>query len=127
MKKLFASITVIMILILTVTAFALPISAAGAENASDQTAVAEVLLEPAEESASDTDGIKAISAAVTIGVTGIAAVFSMGWAICKAVEGIARQPAADGKIRTSLMLGLVFIETVIIYSLITVILIIFVL
>ena len=51
----------------------------------------------------------------------------MGLAISKAVDGIARQPEADGKIRTSLMLGLVFIETAIIYALIVAILIIFVL
>lgn len=45
----------------------------------------------------------------------------------KAVEGIARQPEAESKIRTTLMLGLVFIETAIIYALLVVILIIFVL
>ena len=51
----------------------------------------------------------------------------MGIAISKAVDGISRQPEADGKIRSSLMLGLVFIETAIIYALIVAILIIFVL
>jgi len=51
----------------------------------------------------------------------------MGIAIAKAAEGIARQPEADGKIRTALMLGLVFVETAIIYALIVAILIIFVL
>ena len=40
---------------------------------------------------------------------------------------IARQPEAEGKIRTTLMLGLVFVETAIIYALIVAILIIFVL
>ena len=51
----------------------------------------------------------------------------MGIAAGKSVEGIARQPEAEGKIRTTLMLGLVFIETAIIYALLVVILIIFVL
>ena len=51
----------------------------------------------------------------------------MGISGGKAAEGISRQPEADGKIRTSFMLGLVFIETAIIYALLTVILIIFVL
>lgn len=37
------------------------------------------------------------------------------------------QPEAESKIRTTLMLGLVFIETAIIYALLVVILIIFVL
>ena len=47
--------------------------------------------------------------------------------VSKSAEGIARQPEAEGKIRTTLMLGLVFIETAIIYALLVVILIIFVL
>ena len=51
----------------------------------------------------------------------------MGVAVGKSTEGIARQPEAESKIRTTLMLGLVFIETAIIYALLVVILIIFVL
>ena len=51
----------------------------------------------------------------------------MGISGGKAAEGISRQPEADGKIRTNFMLGLVFIETAIIYALLVVILIIFVL
>ena len=51
----------------------------------------------------------------------------MGLAVAKSAEGISRQPEAEGKIRTTLMLGLVFIETAIIYALLAVILIIFVL
>ena len=43
------------------------------------------------------------------------------------MECISRQPEAEGKIRTTLMLGLVFVETAIIYALIVAILIIFVL
>ena len=45
----------------------------------------------------------------------------------KTAEGISRQPEAEGRIRTAMMLGLVFIETAIIYALIVAILIIFVL
>ena len=51
----------------------------------------------------------------------------MGISISKATESISRQPEAAGSIRTSLMLGLVFIETAIIYALIVAILIVFVL
>ena len=50
----------------------------------------------------------------------------MGIAVSKANEGISRQPEATGQIRTTLMLGLVFIETAIIYALIVAILIVFV-
>ena len=51
----------------------------------------------------------------------------LGIAIAKSVEGISRQPEAESKIRTALMLGLVFVETAIIYALIIAVLIIFVL
>ena len=71
-------------------------------------------------------GAKAIAAAIAILVAGAAAI-GMGIAAGKSVEGIARQPEAESKIRTTLMLGLVFIETAIIYALLVVILIIFVL
>ena len=78
--------------------------------------------QPAEEGSSMT----AIGAAVAIGLAAIGGAIAMGMAISKAMEGIARQPEADGKIRSSLMLGLVFIETVVIYALIVAILIMFV-
>lgn len=77
--------------------------------------------------ASGTTGMKAISAAIAIGLAAAGGAIAMGISIAKAVNGISRQPEADGKIRTSLMLGLVFIETVVIYSLIVAILIVFVL
>ncbi len=72
-------------------------------------------------------GPKAIAAAVAIGLAAAAGAIGMGIAIAKSVDGISRQPEAEGKIRTQLMLGLVFIETAIIYALIVAILIIFVL
>lgn len=71
--------------------------------------------------------MKAIAAAVTIGLASVAGAISMGMAISKASEGISRQPEAAGEIRSSMMLGLVFIETAIIYALIVAILIVFVL
>ena len=61
------------------------------------------------------------------GLAAAGGAIAMGLAAGKAVEGISRQPEAEGKIRTTLMLGLVFIETAIIYALLVVILIIFVL
>ena len=70
---------------------------------------------------------KAIGAAIAIGLAAGAGAIGMGLAIAKSSTAIARQPEAEGKIRTTLMLGLVFIETAIIYALIIGILIIFVL
>ena len=51
----------------------------------------------------------------------------MGMVGGKAADGISRQPEMESKIRTTLMLDLVFIETAIIYALLVVILVIFVL
>ena len=64
---------------------------------------------------------------MVIGLAACGGGIGMGISGGKAAEGISRQPEADGKIRTNFMLGLVFIETAIIYALLVVILIIFVL
>ncbi len=80
-----------------------------------------------EEAEGGAVGVKAIAAGISIGIAAAGGAIAMGMATCKAAESIARQPEADGKIRTTLMLGLVFVETAIIYALLAVILIIFVL
>ncbi|MBR2841784.1 MAG: ATP synthase F0 subunit C [Lachnospiraceae bacterium] len=78
-------------------------------------------------SADSLKSTKAIAAAIVMGLAAAAGAIAMALAISKSADGIARQPEAEGKIRTTLMLGLVFIETAIIYALIVAILIIFVL
>ena len=84
--------------------------------------------EPAAQTQADSStGSKAIAAGIAVGLAAAAGAVSMGIATSKSTESIARQPEAEGKIRTALMLGLVFIETAIIYALLVVILIIFVL
>ncbi len=69
---------------------------------------------------------KALGAAIAVGLAAAAGAIGMGIAIAKSNESIARQPESASDIRTQLMLGLVFIETAIIYALIIAILIIFV-
>jgi F-type H+-transporting ATPase subunit c len=78
-------------------------------------------------SVDNTTGLKAIASGIAIGLAACGGGIGMGISGGKAAEGISRQPEADGKIRTNFMLGLVFIETAIIYALLVVILIIFVL
>ena len=73
-----------------------------------------------------TDGRVAFQGGADI-IAAAGGAIGMGMAISKSAEGIARQPEAEGKIRTTMMLGLVFLETAIIYALLVVILIIFVL
>lgn len=79
------------------------------------------------EQQDNTTGTKALASAVVVGVAAAAGTVAMGIAIGKSAEGISRQPEAAGKINSAMMLGLVFIETLIIYALIVAILIIFVL
>ena len=90
--------------------------------------VAENAESTSQESREESSGTaKIYTSAALIGAAAVAGALAMGWAITKASDGISRQPEAAGNIRTNTMLGLVFIETAIIYALIVAILIIFVL
>lgn len=105
-----------MILVAPVSAYA-DNDAAAADTAAADTASADAQIVVG----------KSNGAGLAIGIAAGAGVIGMGLAVAKSAEGISRQPEAEGKIRTTLMLGLVFIETAIIYALLAVILIIFVL
>ena len=70
-------------------------------------------------------GVKAIAAAIAV-LVGIGAGIGIGIATGKAVEGIARQPEASGKITTTLLIGGGFAEATAIYGLLISILLIFV-
>ena len=70
---------------------------------------------------------KSLGSGLAIGIAAAAGALAMGLVVGKAAESVARQPEATGQIRSTMMLGLVFIETAIIYALLAVILIIFVL
>lgn len=122
MKSMVKKISAMIMLMMAFATFSVPVFAAGTDTAVSGEAAAEML-----ENVADSTGDKAWAAAMCVGLAAVAGAVSMGWAISKSSESISRQPEAEGKIRTSLMLGLVFIETAIIYALIVAILIIFVL
>ena len=67
--------------------------------------------------------IIAIGAGIAV-LTGIGAGVGIGIATSKAVDAIARQPEADGKIRTSLILGCALAEGTAIFGMVVAILII---
>ena len=71
-------------------------------------------------------GLIAIGAAIAV-LVGIGGGIGIGLATSKAVEAIARQPEASGKIQTALILGGALAEATAIYGLIVSILIIFML
>ena len=85
----------------------------------------EEVIDPAAQA--QTISGKSLACGIAIGLAALGGAVGIGIVSGKAVEGIARQPEANGQIRTTLMLSLVFIETAIIYALLVVILVIFVL
>lgn len=111
---------------LILTALAMLASPVFAEEPAAENGSASVAVTQTQEDDNST-GSKAIAAAICVGIAATAGAIGMAVAISKSNESISRQPEAEGSIRTSLMLGLVFIETAIIYALIVAILIIFVL
>jgi F-type H+-transporting ATPase subunit c len=69
-------------------------------------------------------GLQAIGAGLAIlGALGTG--LGIGIATGKAVEAISRQPDADGKIRSTLLLGLIFAETIALYATLVAILVLF--
>ena len=120
-KKIIAALFVIVAML----AMAIPAFADG-----DSAAPAADTAQTQQSESAQTDsslGLKAVATGIAIGLAAAGGAVGMGIPAGKSVEGIARQPEAESKIRTTLMLGLVFIETAIIYALLVVILIIFVL
>lgn len=106
--------SMIFLIVLLVAAMAVPACAASNE--------------PAVQATSDSAvGMKAIAVGLAIGLAAAGGAVGMGLVGGKAADGISRQPDMESKIRTTLMLDLVFIETAIIYALLVVILVIFVL
>ena len=128
MNRYLKAIVIALAVIIVGTGIAIPVLAAAADNAAVSTeaenADGTAIVSAAEE---QTKGTKAWTAAIVVGAVAAVGAIGMAFAISKSAEGVSRQPEAGGKIQTMLMLGLVFIETAIIYALIVAILIIFVL
>ncbi len=123
--KLFAMIFAVVLTLSIAGVFTL---SASAETETTPAAVAEISeTEENAENESSVKSSKAIAAAIAVGLACAAGALGMAMAISKSAEGMARQPEMADKINSTMMLGLVFIETAIIYALIVAILVIFVL
>ncbi|HET6329321.1 MAG TPA: ATP synthase F0 subunit C [Holophagaceae bacterium] len=55
---------------------------------------------------------------IALGLAALGGGIGMGKAIASASEGIARNPQASGNIRTTMILGLAFIESLVLYVLV---------
>ena len=126
MSELFQRISIVLCVVALIALIAIPISQSVVYAETDESGVVAT----ADETAQTQDKAKtakAIAATVCVGLAAAAGALAMGIAISKSNEAVARQPEAGSQIRSGLMLGLVFIETAIIYALIVAILVIFVL
>lgn len=121
MKSITKIITALLLAVILVSVSQVTVFA---QEATEQT---EEATEEAKAPKDDSISAKAIAAALVVGLASFAGAIGMGMAISKSGESISRQPEASGQIRSVMMLGLVFIETVVIYALIIAILLIFVL
>ena len=63
-------------------------------------------------------GLVAIAAAIAIALSVFAGAMAQGKTASTALEGIARNPAASGKLLIPMILGLALIESLVIYALI---------
>ena len=122
MRKSFFALLILVTLLMA--AAVVPASAAEMETAED---AAVVEMEAGADGETKILSSKAWAATALIGIACVAGVLGMAWSIMKTSGNIAKQPEAAGNLRTAMMLGLVFIETIVIYALIVAILIIFVL
>ena len=113
---------VVLLILMLAAALAVPAWAAETDPVESAAAVEEELT-----GESDSIGMKAVAVGIAIGLAAAGGAVGMGIVGGKAADGISRQPEMESKIRTTLMLDLVFIETAIIYALLVVILVIFVL
>ena len=124
MKK-FALILAALFVVILALAFTIPVLADEAAETADVGDIATV--GAVEETPQDAANGKALAAAIVVGAAAAAGAIGMGIAISASTGAMARQPEASDKINSAMMLGLVFIETAIIYALVVAILIIFVL
>ncbi len=74
----------------------------------------------------DVESIKAISAGLAIAIGAIGPSFSIGMLASKAMTAIGRNPEADAKIKSSMILAIAFAEAIAIYALVVALIILFV-
>ena len=64
------------------------------------------------------EGLKAIATALAIGLGAIGRGIGIGILVSKGLEAIGRNPETEGKIRTTMILGIAFTEAIAIYALV---------
>ncbi len=72
-----------------------------------------------------TSAASVLAAALAIGLASLGPGLGQGNAAASAMEGVARQPEADEKIRGSLLISLAFMEALAIYGLVVALVLLF--
>ena len=73
--------------------------------------------EPAfAESAGGSDGLSRLASALAIGVAALGGTLGQARAVSAGLDAIGRNPSAAGKLQTPLIIGLVFMESLVILS-----------
>ncbi|MCM2322110.1 MAG: ATP synthase F0 subunit C [Oligoflexia bacterium] len=70
----------------------------------------------AQEGAAATDPYASLAAALAIGIAAFGGAIGQGRTASSALEGIARNPAAQGKIFVPMIIGLALIESLVLYA-----------
>lgn len=70
--------------------------------------------------------LKSLGAAIAIGIGALGPGIGIGILAGKGLEAIGRNPEAEGKIRTNMILGIAFAEAIAIYALVVALIIKFV-
>lgn len=63
-------------------------------------------------------GLIALAGGLGIGIAAFGGALGQGKAISAGLEGIARNPGAAGKIQTPMIIGLAFVESLVLYALV---------
>ena len=103
----------------------LMVFAAAAGIMAAETAEAGAGVKQASEASVDFFAMTVIAAALGVGIAALGCGIGQGIATGKAAEGLARQPESGGKIQTMLIIGLAFIESLVIYALVIGLILIF--
>lgn len=70
--------------------------------------------------------VSIITAGFALGIAAFGGALGQGKAVAAAAEGIARNPSASGEIRGALILGLVLIESLVIYAFVVSLILLFI-
>ena len=81
--------------------------------------------QPLTRQSSRSSGPLLFASAIGIGIAALGTGIGMGLGIGRAVEGIARNPEASGKIMTTMIVGLALIESLAIYTLVVVLILLY--